>query len=101
MARTAEINMQQILEDIEGICSSAPSRAETLVESYLEHQLGSLSMPERIACLEKLTSSDQSASQDTSASHVLDGHRRAARCVCVYTIVGRLPGAASAPPAPG
>ena len=65
MARTAEINMQQILEDIEGICSSAPSRAETLVESYLDNVLGSLSMKERIACLERLVSLNQPVSIDT------------------------------------
>jgi len=64
MAGAAEIDMHQIMEDIEGICSSAPSRAETLVESYLEHQLGSLSMPERIACLEKLTSSNHPAGEE-------------------------------------
>jgi hypothetical protein len=73
MARIAEINIQQIMEDIKGICSSAPSSAEILVESYLENQLGSLTMKERIACVEKLISSDQPASKDTQAEEFLTG----------------------------
>ncbi len=71
MARIAEINPQQIMEDIEGICTSAPSRAETLVESYLETQLGSLTMNERIACVEKLISPDQPAIKDTQTEGFL------------------------------
>jgi hypothetical protein len=62
----------ELADEIKQIYSSDPSRAGTLIETHLEKRLNTLSAPERLILLKKLTAEFKRASSGTSGNENMD-----------------------------
>jgi len=66
-----KIDIRQLKDDVEALYASAPTRADILIESYLENRLNALQLDEKLEILEKLTDMTQIAERDTGDENTM------------------------------